>query len=60
MISANGGKIDFVETGAGPTVLFVPGSFSTPVAWRGLQKHLPECYRFVSTSVRGYGGTEVA
>jgi pimeloyl-ACP methyl ester carboxylesterase len=51
-------RIDYVETGEGPTVVFVPGSFGTPAAWRGIQKRLPEGYRFISTSLCGYGGTE--
>jgi pimeloyl-ACP methyl ester carboxylesterase len=51
-------RIDYVETGEGPTVLFVPGSFGSPAAWRGIQKRLPQGYRFVSTSLCGYGGTE--
>jgi pimeloyl-ACP methyl ester carboxylesterase len=38
--------------------LFVPGSFSTPTAWRSMQRHLPPGYRFVSTSLCGYGETE--
>jgi pimeloyl-ACP methyl ester carboxylesterase len=51
-------RVDYVETGEGPAVVFVPGSFGTPAAWRGIQKRLPEGYRFVSTSLCGYGGTE--
>ena len=49
---------DYVETGEGPTVMFVPGSFGTSAAWKGIHKRLPEGYRFVSTSLCGYGGTE--
>lgn len=51
--------IDFAEGGdpLGVPVLFVPGSFSTPVAWRGLQTALPEQLKFISTSIMGYGGT---
>lgn len=48
--------IDFQEAGSGPTLLFVPGSYASPAAWRGMQKLLPG-YRFVSTSILGYGGT---
>lgn len=62
MFSANGRTIDYVESGpispTGPTIVFVPGSFSTHVAWRGIQKRLPQEYRFVSTSACGYGATE--
>lgn len=62
MFSSNGRTIDYVESGptptARPTIVFVPGSFSTPGAWRGIQKRLPEGYRFVSTSACGYGATD--
>jgi pimeloyl-ACP methyl ester carboxylesterase len=58
MSGSTDARIDYVETGEGPTVVFVPGSFGTPAAWRGIQKRLPEGYRFVSTSLCGYGGTE--
>lgn len=58
MLTSKGRGIDYRETGSGPAILFVPGSFSTPVAWRGLQKHLPRGYRFVGTSLCGYGETE--
>ncbi len=50
--------IDYLEAGAGPTLLFVPGSFSTPAAWRALQKSLPPAYRMVGTSLCGYGATD--
>lgn len=51
-------NIEFQDSGGdGPVVLFVPGSFSTPAAWRPVQKLLPQGYRFVSTSLCGYGGT---
>ncbi len=50
-------KIDYHETGEGPAILFLPGSFSTPTAWRGMQKRLPQHYRFVGTSLCGYGDT---
>lgn len=61
MLTVDGNAIDYQETGPdsgdGPAVLFVPGSFSTPAAWTGLQKHLPDGYRFISTSICGYGAT---
>lgn len=50
--------IDYVESGEGPNVLFVPGSYSTPAAWRPIQKRLPPRYRMAGTSLCGYGGTE--
>lgn len=48
--------IDFQEAGSGPAVLFVPGSYATPAAWRAMHRLLPG-YRLVSTSILGYGGT---
>lgn len=58
MITIDGNNIDYQESGEGPAVLFVPGSFSTPAAWGGMQKRLPSGYRFIATSIRGYGGTD--
>jgi pimeloyl-ACP methyl ester carboxylesterase len=48
--------IDFQEAGSGPAVLFVPGSYATPAAWRAMHRLLPG-YRLISTSILGYGGT---
>ncbi len=50
-------RFDFRETGTGPAVLFIPGSYSTSVAWGGVQKVLPDGYRVISTSLLGYGKT---
>jgi pimeloyl-ACP methyl ester carboxylesterase len=58
MLTVDGRQIDYRDAGEGPAILFVPGSFSTPAAWRAMQKHLPAGYRFVSTSLCGYGDTE--
>ena len=58
MLIIDGYGIDYQESGDGPPVLFVPGSFSTPAAWLGLQKWLPRRYHFVATSLCGYGATE--
>lgn len=49
--------IDYSESGHGPTVLFVPGSYSTPAAWKPVQRLLPPQWRFVATSLCGYGQT---
>lgn len=57
MLTIEDRQIDFVESGEGPPVLFVPGSFGAPAAWRGIQKLLPKNYRFVATSICGYGNT---
>jgi len=55
--SRDGSRIEFVEQGNGPTIVLVPGSFATPAAWRGIRKRLPDGYRTVATSLRGYGTT---
>jgi pimeloyl-ACP methyl ester carboxylesterase len=57
-LNIDGRRIDYQESGEGAAILFVPGSFSTPAAWTGLQKGLPQDYRFVSTSLCGYGATD--
>lgn len=49
--------IEFADSGQGPVVLFVPGSYSTPTAWRPIQRALTPRWRFVSTSLCGYGRT---
>ena len=46
---------DFFRAGSGDPILFVPGSYSTPAAWRPVQSHLPEGYEFFATSLSGYG-----
>ena len=46
---------DFFRAGSGDPILFVPGSYSTPAAWRPVQSHLPEGYKFFATSLSGYG-----
>ncbi len=58
MITVDNRKIDYHEVGDGATVLFIPGSYSTFKAWNGMQKRLPQHYRFIGTSLCGYGGTE--
>jgi pimeloyl-ACP methyl ester carboxylesterase len=50
-------SIEFVESGSGPPLLFLPGSFSTPAAWRALHKALPPGWRLAATSLCGYGAT---
>ncbi len=53
----DGKPIDYDETGEGPTLLLVPGSFSTGAAWRPVMKRLAGRFRMVTTSLPGYGGT---
>ena len=57
MIHETRGPIDYHETGAGPTVVLVPGSCSTGAAWRPVMAHWQNEFRCVTTSLLGYGGT---
>ena len=58
MITHKGKKIDYIEYGEGPAILFIPGSFSTPSAWNQVQELMPPNFRFIGTSLCGYGSTE--
>jgi pimeloyl-ACP methyl ester carboxylesterase len=51
------GNIDFEERGAGPTVIFVPGSCSTGAAWRPVISQWHDNFHCVTTSLLGYGRT---
>lgn len=53
----NGLTVDYVETGEGPCIVFVPGSFSSTAAWRPISEQLKD-FRSVATSLPGCGGTE--
>ena len=57
MIEEPAGRIDYEETGDGPTIVFVPGSCSTGAAWRPVMAALNGGFRCVTTSLLGYGGT---
>ena len=57
MIDDPRGRIDYDETGTGPTLVFVPGSCSTGAAWRPIVAALGGGFRCVTTSLLGYGGT---
>ena len=49
-------QIEFRDNGKdGPPVLFLPGSYSTPSAWKALQNGLGRDYRIFGTSLCGYG-----
>lgn len=50
-------QIDIADTGSGPALVFLPGSYSTKEAWRGVQAALQGNYRLISTSLPGYGAT---
>ncbi|MGO9171274.1 MAG: alpha/beta fold hydrolase [Rhodomicrobium sp.] len=49
--------VDFAERGQGPALLFVPGSFGTGAGWKAVIDKLGSSYRFVTTSLLGYGAT---
>jgi pimeloyl-ACP methyl ester carboxylesterase len=57
MLQDRHGVIDYGEGGAGPTIVFVPGSWATMSAWRGVIEALDGRFRTVMTSLPGYGGT---
>ena len=57
MIEDVRGNIDYDESGAGPTLVLVPGSCSTAAAWRPVIASWKGEFRCVTTSLPGYGGT---
>jgi pimeloyl-ACP methyl ester carboxylesterase len=57
MIEVQGRSVDCVESGEGPPLLFLPGSYSTPAAWRPVQRLLAPGWRMVATSLAGYGAS---
>jgi pimeloyl-ACP methyl ester carboxylesterase len=57
MIDDERGRIDYDERGDGETIVLVPGSCSTGAAWRPLISQWGTGYRYVTTSLPGYGGT---
>ena len=57
MIDTHADSIDYQEAGHGRTIVFVPGSCSTGAAWRPVMAALDGCFRCVTTSLLGYGGT---
>ncbi|MFI5445761.1 alpha/beta fold hydrolase [Polaromonas sp. UC242_47] len=57
MLKVDGRNIDCVESGEGPALLFLPGSYSTTAAWRQVQRHMNSGCRVVTSSLCGYGGT---
>jgi len=58
MIEHPAGRIDYGEQGSGPTILFVPGSWSTGALWRGVIALLGDRFHAVTTTLLGYGDTE--
>jgi pimeloyl-ACP methyl ester carboxylesterase len=57
MIEEARGRIEYEEQGSGPALVMVPGSCSTGAAWRPVMKALGDNFRFVTTSLLGYGAT---
>jgi pimeloyl-ACP methyl ester carboxylesterase len=57
MIDEGRGRIDYDESGTGPTIVLVPGSCSTGAAWRPVIAAWDSQFRCVTTSLLGYGGT---
>ena len=55
MIQPDGVNIDCQDSGAGPALVFLPGSYSTAAAWRPIQRLLEPRWRLVTTSLLGYG-----
>ncbi|MDH5797558.1 MAG: alpha/beta fold hydrolase, partial [Paracoccaceae bacterium] len=51
-------QIEFVTEGDGPPALFLPGSYSTPSAWRQVWAHLPAGIQRNAIALPGYGRTE--
>src|SRR5262245_48216527 len=49
--------VEYAERGHGPALLFLPGSFSTGAGWKPIIERLGDGYRFVTTSLLGYGAT---
>lgn len=48
---------DYMESGSGPALLFLPGSFGTGAGWKSVIAHLGDGFRTVTTSLLGYGAT---
>ncbi len=57
MIEEARGRIDYDESGTGPTIVLVPGSCSTGAAWRPVMSAWNGQFRCVTTSLLGYGGS---
>ena len=55
MLQIDGMNIECQDSGAGPALLFLPGSYSTAAAWRPIQRLLAPRWRVVTTSLLGYG-----
>lgn len=58
MITQAQGTVEYLESGHGQAIVFVPGSFSTGASWRNISTPLSERYRTITTSLSGYGKTQ--
>lgn len=50
--------VEYAEWGEGPALLFVPGSFGTGAGWKPVMERLGPQYRYITTSLLGYGATK--
>lgn len=49
--------VEYSESGDGPALLMLPGSFGTGSGWKAVTDRLAARYRVVTTSLLGYGAT---
>jgi pimeloyl-ACP methyl ester carboxylesterase len=63
-IAVPGGRVtnslsafEYEDRGAGPALLFLPGSFGTGSGWKPIVGQLGDGYRVITTSLLGYGMT---
>jgi pimeloyl-ACP methyl ester carboxylesterase len=49
--------VEIEISGKGPTLLMLPGSFSTAAAWRPVRRFLENRHRIIAASLPGYGGS---
>jgi len=59
MLRDRHGLIDYGEGGAGPTIVFVPGSWATGSAWHGVIAALGGRFRTVTTSLPAMVAREI-
>ena len=59
MLDETLGQFEYNESGSGATVVLVPGSCSTGAAWKPIIAEWDGQFRSVTTSLCGYGDTEV-
>lgn len=49
--------IEYSESGDGPALLLLPGSFGTGAGWKAVTDRLSRSYRLVTTGLMAYGAT---